>query len=263
MRDNYQVRLFIVSVVSLLFLGCANNTTAPITQKAAKRAPAVIVHGSGSETKKAGLGVAPITYVVKNGDTLHSIAWRFSLDYRNISRWNGVTNPNLIYIGQKLRLTTPVKPKRAAALKKKPTAKRAEKNGGTKTISRQKVVEKDLKWSWPANGIVQAASTALGTKGIEILGTTGMPIKAAANGAVVYSGSGLRGYGRLIILKHSEEFLSAYAHNERLRVKEGVVVKGGQVIAEMGSTDAKRVMLHFEIRRNGKAVEPLDFLPRR
>ena len=257
------MRLFIISVVSLLFFGCANNTTAPITQKSAKRAPAVTVHGSGSKTRNAGRGVAPITYVVKKGDTLHSIAWRFRLDYRNISRWNAVTNPNLIYIGQKLRLTIPVKPKHAAAVKKKLTVKRVKKSGGTKTISRQKVVEKDLKWSWPAKGIVQAASTALGTKGIEILGTTGVPIKAAANGAVVYSGSGLRGYGRLIILKHSEEFLSAYAHNERLRVKEGAVVKGGQVIAEMGSTDAKRVMLHFEIRRNGKAVEPLDFLPRR
>ncbi|MDA0823392.1 MAG: peptidoglycan DD-metalloendopeptidase family protein [Proteobacteria bacterium] len=124
-------------------------------------------------------------------------------------------------------------------------------------------MSKRLAWMWPTSGTVQSASSALGTKGIEILGKTGQPVVAAASGTVVYSGSGLRGYGQLIIVKHNEEFLSAYAHNDKLIVSEGVAVKQGQKIAEMGNSDAKRVMLHFEIRRDGKAVEPLQYLPSR
>jgi lipoprotein NlpD len=120
-----------------------------------------------------------------------------------------------------------------------------------------------ISWAWPATGDVRPASSALGSKGIEIFGQRGQPVTAAAGGKVVYSGSGLRGYGRLIIVKHSEEFLSAYAHNERLLVAEGTTVKPGEQIAEMGDSEAKRVMLHFEIRRDGKAVEPLKLLPRR
>lgn len=120
-----------------------------------------------------------------------------------------------------------------------------------------------LSWRWPARGEVQAASSALGSKGIEILGRRADPVVAAASGTVVYSGSGLRGYGRLIIIQHNEDYLSAYAHNDKLLVNEGATVKSGQRIADMGDSDAKRVMLHFEIRKDGKAVKPLQYLPRR
>ena len=119
-----------------------------------------------------------------------------------------------------------------------------------------------LSWRWPAKGKVQKARSALGSKGIEILGSRGSDVLAAANGKVVYSGDGLRGYGQLLIIKHNDVFLSAYAHNEKLLVKEGAAVRRGQRIALMGNSGTKRVMLHFEIRRNGKAVEPLNFLPR-
>jgi len=142
----------------------------------------------------------------------------------------------------------PQRPTRTARTKSKQTTRAA-------TSSR-------LSWTWPAKGSVRPAVSALGTKGIEILGRRGQTVKSAAGGQVVYSGSGLRGYGRLIIVKHNEQFLSAYAHNERLLVTEGATVKSGESIAEMGDSEAKTVMLHFEIRRDGKAVEPLKFLPR-
>jgi len=207
----------------------------------------------------------PASYEVRKGDTLHSIAWRFSIDYRNLAKWNALKDPNKIYVGQKLRLSAPaVKPSPSKQTLKKeyelPTKRQPAPSSKTAVAA---APEKPIVWLWPANGEVQSASSALGTKGIEILGRRGQEIRAAAGGKVVYSGSGLRGYGRLIIVKHSEEYLSAYAHNERLLVGEGAIVKSGQQIAEMGDSDAKRVMLHFEIRRDGKAVEPLKLLPRR
>ncbi len=203
----------------------------------------------------------PAQYIVRSGDTLHSIAWRYRLDYRQLARWNRLANPNLIFVGQKLRLRAPSPPKTVA----KPVAPRAPQRrpAAAKPSPAVQTRSAALQWIWPATGAVRPATSALGTKGIEILGKRGQPVKAAAAGRVVYSGSGLRGYGRLIIVKHNEKFLSAYAHNERLLVAEGATVKSGESIAEMGDSEAKTVMLHFEIRRDGKAVEPLKLLPRR
>lgn len=118
-------------------------------------------------------------------------------------------------------------------------------------------------WVWPAEGAATHARGVAGTRGIEIRGEKGQDVKAAAAGKVVYSGSGLRGYGELIIIKHDETYLSAYAHNEARLVEEGQSVKSGQVIARMGNTEARETMLHFEIRRNGKSVDPYQYLPKR
>ena len=120
-------------------------------------------------------------------------------------------------------------------------------------------------WAWPANGMLIGKFSSNGSlnKGIDIAGELGQPVLAAADGAVVYAGSGLRGYGELVIIKHSDAYVSAYGHNRRLLVREGQQVKVGQHIAEMGSTGADRVKLHFEIRRQGKPVDPLQYLPRR
>jgi lipoprotein NlpD len=118
-------------------------------------------------------------------------------------------------------------------------------------------------WSWPADGQVLNRYTESDSKGVDIAGTRNAPVRAAANGRVVYQGSGLRGYGQLIIIKHNDEFLSAYAHNDRIHVKEGDAVKRGQKIADMGSTGTDRVKLHFEIRRQGVPVDPLKYLPSR
>jgi len=240
--------------------GCANKIQAPISQKSAARAESVTIHRAGSPQTPRD-AAKPASYVVKRGDTLYSIAWRFGIDFRSLSRWNQIADPNVIRVGQRLSLKIPRAKKssgRGAAKVKKRTTKRP-----AEPARRHNSAPLRVKWSWPANGSIQAASSALGTKGIEISGTRGEPITAAAGGTVVYSGSGLRGYGQLIIVKHNEKFLSAYAHNDRLLVAEGATVKSGQRIADMGDTDAKRVMLHFEIRRDGKAVEPRDFLHRR
>lgn len=243
--------------------GCVNNATAPITNKSVVRPEPVTVHRAGSRQDQRA-AAHPQSYIVQRGDTLYSIAWRFGIDFRNLSRWNRLSDPDLIQVGQRLWLRARPdprsKPSAIAKTKSVVTKKHLERLKPPATV---KPKSQTVKWFWPADGSVQAASSASGTKGIEIFGQRGKPVKAAAGGTVVYSGSGLRGYGELIIVKHSEDFLSAYAHNERLLVAEGVSVKPGQQIAEMGDSDAKRVMLHFEIRRDGKAVDPLAYLPRR
>jgi lipoprotein NlpD len=253
----------IVIILSFALVGCVNNATAPIVHKSAVRPESVTVHRAGSQQEKRAI-TRPASHTVQRGDTLYSIAWRFGIDFRSLSRWNRLSDPNLIHVGQRLRLSAPPNKRNkqpVAAQAKRPVASNQSKRVNTSITAKSK--SRPVTWSWPADGAVQAASSALGTKGIEILGKRGTPVKAAASGTVVYGGSGLRGYGALIIVKHSEDFLSAYAHNERLLVSEGVTVKADQQIAEMGDSDAKRVMLHFEIRRDGKAVEPLDYLPRR
>ena len=257
---RFSCALFIFLIFELC--GCTRHAQAPITQKSAVARETVTIHRSSPQSLKQ-RGKPPSVYVVKRGDTLYSIAWKFGLDFRSVSRWNGISNPNLIFVGQKLRLT---------AGKKSPTRKKKIKKDSSRappaTVKKRpspvrKNISKAIVWSWPATGKVQPASSALGTKGIEILGKAGQPVKAAGRGTVVYSGSGLRGYGQLIIVKHNEQFLSAYAHNARLVVSEGESVSQGQKIAEMGDTEADRVTLHFEIRRDGKAVAPLEYLPRR
>ncbi len=120
-----------------------------------------------------------------------------------------------------------------------------------------------IAWRWPASGKRRGTVAATGAQGVDILGTRGQPVYAAADGQVVYSGNGLRGYGQLIIIKHSDVFLSAYAHNDKLIAAEGTTIKAGQQIAVMGDSEADEVMLHFEIRKGGKAVEPMQFLPAR
>lgn len=133
----------------------------------------------------------------------------------------------------------------------------------TSVKSAKKVQPEVLTWVWPATGSVLRGFSEGGNKGLDISGRTGLPVYAAARGRVVYSGSGLVGYGKLIIIKHNKSYLSAYAHNDKLLVKEGDSVKGGQRIAQMGQTGTQEVKLHFEIRRDGRPVDPLIYLPRR
>jgi lipoprotein NlpD len=266
MLSIHRVGAVVLIVLVWTVGGCVNKARAPIAHKSAVRPERVTVHRAGAPPANDVL-TAPASYVVRGGDTLYSVAWRFGIDFRSLSHWNRISDPNVIYVGQRLRLTAPPKTtgKRASA----PTVANAPKRAQGPTIkpvaskAKKQSIPHRVIWSWPASGAVQAASTASGTKGIEISGSRGDAVKSAAGGTVVYSGSGLRGYGQLIIVKHSEEFLSAYAHNDHLLVGEGAIVKRGQQIAEMGNSDAKRVMLHFEIRRDGKAVEPLRFLPQR
>lgn len=191
---------------------------------------------------------------VTHGETLYEIAWRYGLDYRDLAAINQMKSPYILYSGQQIYLhgnhamhlvktankPTPIKHKKLAMnpIEIEPNYTNA-------------------KWVWPAKGKVINYYSAL-NKGIDISGQQGQSIYAAAGGKVVYCGDGLRGYGNLIILKHNSLYLSAYAHNRKVFVKEGDFVKQGQKIAEMGNTGSDKVILHFEIRRAGKPINPIS-----
>lgn len=208
------------------------------------------------------------TYEVKRGDTLYSIAWRYGLDYRELARWNGIGDNFLIHPGQQLRLIagTSSTPGAESGATAQATARTNTPSGRAPSSEPMPVRPMPRgAWQWPATGSVVARfgdANATG-KGIAIGGTEGDPVIASADGRVVYAGSGLIGYGTIIIVKHSEEFLSAYGHNETIYVREGAQVKQGDRIAAMGRGPGNKALLHFEIRVNGEAVDPLKYLPPR
>lgn len=200
----------------------------------------------------------PGIYVVRKGDTLFHIAWRYRLDHRDLRRWNGISNPNRIYPGQRLRLTPPRGSSSSQTARKKTPPRPAPKPAPTPKFP-------PPAWKWPADGAIVSRfgdPNALG-KGIAIAGREGTAVKAAGAGRVVYTGSGLIGYGQLVIIKHNETYLSAYGYNKTVNVKEGDAVKLGQIIAGMGRGPGDKAMVHFEIRRDGSPVDPLAQLPRR
>lgn len=215
---------------------------------------------------------------VSNGETLYSIAWRYDIDHRKLAQHNGISPPFTIYPGQTLRLdvhnaAAPAQPTRRAEPTKtaqkpqatKPSSRSKNKTQEAKPSSAPKLISGNPDWRWPVRGrVISAFGTSTGlNQGIDIDGNMGDSVRAAAPGQVVYAGSGLRGYGNLVIIKHNDTFLSAYAHNRSLRVSEGDAVKAGEVIAEMGSSGTDSVRLHFEIRRDGKPVDPIGYLPKR
>ncbi|WP_323154248.1 peptidoglycan DD-metalloendopeptidase family protein [Pseudomonas alvandae] len=223
-------------------------------------------------------------YVVRRGDTLFSIAFRYGWDYKALAARNNIPAPYTIHPGQTIRFdgrsgSTPTavvtQSGSTPSSSSKTTVIRRPATTGTATVP--SVANKPAPapmppagpaptgWGWPSNGVLIGKFSSNGSlnKGIDIAGDLGQPVFAASDGTVVYAGSGLRGYGELVIIKHSDTYVSAYGHNRRLLVREGQQVKVGQTIAEMGSTGTDRVKLHFEIRRQGKPVDPLQFLPRR
>jgi len=191
-------------------------------------------------------------YTVKKGDNLSAVGFRSGHGYKQLARWNKIPAPYKIYPGQKLKLFS------EASSKKSSKKKKYKKKKFNNLKSNKKVVK--LYWNWPVKGKLLRGFYASGNKGIDIAGSVGKKIKAARSGVVVYSGSGLAGYGKLLIIKHNYLYLSAYAHNRRLLVKEGQKVKKGQYIAEMGVGVNAKPSLHFEIRKNGKPVNPLNYL---
>jgi len=226
----------------------------------------------------------PVTqgqYRVQRGDTLYSIASRYGWEWKALAVRNGIAPPYTIRVGQVIRFgdggaqvsrVTPASS--AASLGRTPlatpvpvTAPQPQATAVIPTAAGQAGAPaiSAKGWAWPANGqlIGLFSSNSSLNKGIDIAGELGQPVVAASTGSVVYAGSGLRGYGELIIIKHSDTYVSAYGHNRRLLVREGQQVKAGQKIAEMGSSGTDRVKLHFEIRRQGQPVDPLQYLPRR
>ena len=238
----------------------------------------------------------PKSYVVQKGDTLYSIAFNYGFAYRELAELNGIKDPRVISIGQEIRLFPGKSTSAARAasavesqIKEQPklvkypyseaamaqiekvqqqttpvvttVAKAEDKPVAETDDTVVEVEEPALEWSMPAQGkLIAQFSESANRKGIDIAGKLGQPVVASASGKVVYSGSGLRGYGKLIIIKHNKTYLSAYAHNDKILVKEGQSVTRGQTIAAMGNTDADQVKLHFEVRRLGKPVDPAKYL---
>ena len=319
-----------VWLVIFLLAGCATSQQAPVVERApqskktaptAKQAPVKKALPTEKDWRPDG-------YIVKKGDTLHSIGLEFGYDYKEIAQWNNINPPYVIHVGQSLRLkdpkaaestpaeaaqtgvaiTTPIKaeppalskpigeiplktepkaikepyseqamaaptPKQAETAVKAETPKPAEagkteapteKPAPTPSSPAASSDDETLDWAWPVQGkVLSGFNESAGSKGVDIAGTQGQPVLAAAAGKVVYSGNGLRGYGKLVIVKHNKTYLSAYAHNSQILVKEGQEVTKGQKIAEMGSTDTDQVKLHFEIRKLGKPIDPAKYLPER
>ncbi|MBI3380716.1 MAG: peptidoglycan DD-metalloendopeptidase family protein [Aquabacterium sp.] len=313
MHMTSTIRLAASAALLLILAGCASpGHHAPVEDRSRTGAP-----GSSAATtaprvlpgaENAG---KPGYYTVKPGDTLIRISLDAGQNWRDLASWNNLDNPNLIEVGQVLRVVPPTADAGAAGSSAIASAKpvtspkiesraldskggpakgasgaaagsasaasgaaSAASSGGAASAAEAKDTGKEAAkdsskdadepaWAWPANGPTIGNFEEGKRKGLAIGGKTGDPVLAAADGRVVYAGSGLRGYGNLIIIKHNGEYLTAYAHNQTLLVKEDQAVRKGQKIAEMGSTDTDRVQLHFEIRKQGKPIDPAKQLPSR
>ncbi|MGU7780620.1 peptidoglycan DD-metalloendopeptidase family protein [Burkholderia sp. PU8-34] len=270
-------RAICVAAFTTLLAACATRLdNAPVVDRSGS------LGTTGTAAPAVPLGPPPPGYYrVKPGDTLYRIALENGQNYRDIAAWNNLANPNQIEVDQLLRVAPPggaavagapaTAPVMGGAVATAPLSSGPATPAGasTGTPPAAAAASSDttaapsgpVTFAWPARGPVLNSFDDAKNKGVNIGGTAGESVKAAADGRVVYAGNGLRGYGNLIIIKHDATYLTAYAHNRALMVKEGDAVTKGQKIAEMGNSDADRVMLHFEVRRQGKPVDPLKYLP--
>jgi lipoprotein NlpD len=270
-------RFFTLLAIVMPLWGCTASWRAPVETRGPQPVePRSVAIPRAKPERSMPVTQTPPAYRVRNGDTLFGIAWDHGLDYRVVAGWNDIRPPYRIYVGQSLRLRPPTaarqplpkKVSRAPAPKstRAPEARRPAAKPAVKPAPKKPPVSSQrLAWRWPVGGKVSSTfkpSDPL-RKGIKIAGREGSEINAAEGGRVVYSGSGLIGYGRLIIIKHNDNYLSAYGHNRELLVDEGDQVAKGQKIASMGRASDGVPLLHFEIRRDGKPVDPLRLLPKR
>ncbi len=261
------VMLVTAIILAALIAGCATQGNVPIEDRAAPPSRRINTH------------------VVERGDTLYSIAWRYEKDFRELARINRIPQPYVIYIGQQLKLSgsviaqgssntgsrsgsastsTPSRPVATTTRANSPPPSRPSTTSAPTPSTPSGVPDHVRDWSWPAEGrIVTAFGSSELTRGITLETNDGTEVKAAADGVVVYAGSGVRGYGNFLILKHSDLFLSAYAHNSELLANEGDQVVQGQRIARSGRDMEGLPRLYFEIREDGKPVDPIRYLPRR
>lgn len=266
----------IIVLTCLVLLSCAQRQSpAPVNSVYKGKSIHDFQPGSLKQTQ----------YKVRRGDTLYSIAFRAGQDFRQLAKLNKISEPYSIYPGQMIKLELSNKTivsnqkkkwnkKNTKVVEKKLDNKKRQEyvvKQGKQNVTKNKLENNQFasfnlsNWQWPANGrvIARFSYKELGNKGLDITGNKGEPIHAANSGKVVYAGNALRGYGNLIIIKHSDDYLSAYAHNKIIRVKEKDWIKVGQHIADMGDTDTDRVKLRFEIRYKGNTVNPEKFLPKR
>ncbi len=290
-RQRRLVWIALAVVVSLA--GCASSRSvnrAPVEDRGigvSRPAPGATDPASAKPLPGIENAGKPGYYTVKPGDTIMRIGLETGQAWRDLVRWNNLENPNLIEVGQVLRVVTPT----TAAASTPPATEgvavaRPVTSGNVTPVSPTPPAsaasaprpataaatpppppaaggDDELPWIWPAGGQLIGGFDEVRNKGLDIAGKPGDAVLAAADGRVVYAGAGLRGYGNLVILKHNNTYLTAYAHNQTLLVKEDQSVRRGQKIAEMGNSDADRVKLHFEIRRQGKPVDPAKLLPAR
>jgi lipoprotein NlpD len=283
--------------IVLVAAGCASpSNRAPVEDRgarppAAAQTPAAAVSDAAKPAPNAENAGKPGFYTVKPGDTLIRVGLESGQNWRDIARWNNIDNPNLLEVGQVLRVIAPgtdaaattaraVPPTKVearpldaaasapaavpgattpAAAASAPAAPAAPVAAAAASVPR----DEEVAWGWPTTDVVATPFDEVRSKGLVFTGKAGDAVLAAGDGRVIYVGSGVRGYGNLVIVKHNNTYLTAYAHNQTLLVKEDQVVRRGQKIAEMGSSDADRVQLHFEIRRLGKPVDPARLLPPR
>ena len=287
----------VLAVAALLGACAAPLHKAPVEDRNARVGAAVVGAPVAFETAKPLPGAEnagkPGYYTVKPGDTLIRVGLESGQNWRDVARWNNIDNPNLLEVGQVLRVVAPgadvtattaraVPPTKvearpldsgaaapvagatSAAAVPAPVAATVPVAAATAPVSAAAVArDEEVAWAWPAAGSVALPFDEARSKGLVFTGKAGDPVFAAGDGRVIYVGSGVRGYGNLVIVKHNNTYLTAYAHNQTLLVKEDQVVRRGQKIAEMGSSDAERVQLHFEIRKLGKPIDPARLLPPR
>lgn len=245
---------WIVVLTMLLLCGCAVGNPPPV----------VDIYGRDAQAGPVRSG----SHQVQRGETLYSIAWRYGWDYRALARANRIAAPYTIYPGQTIVFSGPAKsakPARPAPSKPAGGATSTPVKSTPPPTPSSPAQVGPVRWQWPADGklLERFSNGASGRGGIAIGGHRGAPVRAAAAGRVVYKGSGLTGYGNLLIIKHNDRWLSAYAHNDEMLVKEGERVVAGARIATMGASGTFRTQLHFEIRRDGQPIDPLTLLPKR
>lgn len=281
-----------VLLLAVALVACSSpNRTAPILDRSAgsgnsSQAREMLPRREATSTQALPATPNGEQHVVRKGDTLYSIAMEHGKDPRELAQWNQITDPASLRIGQIISLApqagvaAPSQEPVVAGVQVMPITSTGSLEtqvlGATAAATPAPTLAKpesprtelpkpldEINWAWPVPGKVVDTFDSTRNKGIDMSGKVGDPVQAASDGKVVYSGNGLRGYGNLVIVKHSESFLSAYAHNSKLLVNQGDVVKRGQKIAELGISDSDKPKLHFEIRRDGQPVDPLKFLPAR
>lgn len=248
-----------LSASALVILSACSSTSlqrAPVEDRSrsANNASTRVLPPTRQAIGRENLG-KPGYYEVQAGDNLFRIGRNFGRSVSELARWNGLSDPYIIEIGDVLRVSATG----SSPIGSSPT----DSPKPSSTSSAPSPTEVQINWAWPATGPLLQGFDPAKNKGIDIAGKAGDPVLAAADGSVVYAGSALRGYGNLVIVKHGSTFVSAYAHNQTLLVKDGQSVKRGQKIAEMGQSEADRVKLHFEIRKNSTPIDPMQYLPSR
>ncbi len=263
-------KFFPMGVLAWLLVGCSASQYAPVQE---------LSYSTGLIASDNRVQSAPTSYQVKSGDTMFAIGWRFGWDYKALAKVNNIPSPYTIYVGQTIYFNKANAKSIVSISDSKPSLKKPLANATSvvktpvvsDTVPHSKSpMEKSykgplsVKWNWPLQGKVIKSFTNKGSAfyGVDLASSLGNSVKAASSGIIVYAGSGIQGYGKLVVVKHNSAFLSAYAYNNSILVKEGDIVDAGQVIAKVGKGPQLDPRLHFEIRKNGKPVNPLNYLPK-